>query len=205
MDEKERQQALLTALTTEHFVLQTSRGATIAESVGRATIFLSTLSAALIGLGFAAGKSSLIGPYLGAAVPSLIVLGWLTFVRLVESSVENYQDLVRLRDIRAYYREHLAAGTDFFADAVAHPERGRAAWGITGSQNTSRWREMFYTSAALIGAIDSLLLGLAAILLLGPVAGLPGLAAVPIGILIVLVAFAGHLIYLRHAFDEAGA
>jgi hypothetical protein len=44
MDDSEREQALLTALTTELFVLQTSRSATIAESVGWATIFLSMLS-----------------------------------------------------------------------------------------------------------------------------------------------------------------
>lgn len=39
MDDGEREQALLTALTTEHFVLQTSRSATVTESVGRATVF----------------------------------------------------------------------------------------------------------------------------------------------------------------------
>ena len=43
MDDGEREQALLTALTTEHFVLQTSRSATVTESVGRATVFLSML------------------------------------------------------------------------------------------------------------------------------------------------------------------
>ena len=52
MDQDAREQGLLTALTTEHFVLQTSRSATITESVGRATVFLSLLSASLIGLGF---------------------------------------------------------------------------------------------------------------------------------------------------------
>lgn len=201
MDDKEREQALLTALNTEHFVLQTSRSATITESVGRATIFLSTLSAALIGLGFAAGRSSLITPYVGAALPSLIVLGWLTFARLVETSIENYQDLVRLRGIRAYYHEHLAKGSEFFSDAVV-ADPGRAAWGVTGSSGPKRRREMFYTSAALIAAINSILLGLAAVLLLGPVAGLPGVAAIPLGVLLALAAFAGHLRYLGRAFDR---
>ncbi|MFG1954410.1 hypothetical protein [Micromonospora sp. NPDC048830] len=86
MDDSEREQALLTALTTEHFVLQTSRSATVTESVGRATVFLSLLSAALIGLGFVTTSGPLLKPYLGAVLPTLVVTGLLTFGRLVRRS-----------------------------------------------------------------------------------------------------------------------
>ncbi len=46
-------QTAATFLTTEHFVLQTARAATIAEANGRASVFLGVVSAALVALGFA--------------------------------------------------------------------------------------------------------------------------------------------------------
>lgn len=199
MDDKEREQALLTALTTEHFVLQTSRSATVAESVGRATIFLSTVSAALIGLGFAAGKSTLIGPYLGAVLPTLLVLGWLTFVRLVETGVENMVDVARMRRIRAYYHERIGGGTDFFADAV---DPGRE-WAITGSASSEGLRPLLSTSAALIGALNALLTGVGTVLLLGPLAGVDSAASIGVGVLVGVVVFVGHLRYTRRSFDRA--
>ena len=44
--------AWITLLTTEHYNLQTQRAAPISEANGRASIFLVTLSAGLIALGF---------------------------------------------------------------------------------------------------------------------------------------------------------
>jgi hypothetical protein len=43
-------QRLLQALTTEHFTLQTARSATIMETNGRSTLFLSTVSSAVVAL-----------------------------------------------------------------------------------------------------------------------------------------------------------
>ena len=50
----ENPQAAVTFATTEHFNLQTERAATIGEANGRASIFLGSVSAGLIALGFAA-------------------------------------------------------------------------------------------------------------------------------------------------------
>ena len=46
---------LLTALTTEHFVLQSVRGGISGEATSRATLYLSALSASLVALGFVIG------------------------------------------------------------------------------------------------------------------------------------------------------
>jgi hypothetical protein len=43
--------AAVTVLTTEHFTLQGARAATISESTGRATMFLSSVSGGLVALG----------------------------------------------------------------------------------------------------------------------------------------------------------
>ena len=46
--------APVTFVTTEHFTLQGARAATIAESTGRATMFLSAVSGGLVALGLIA-------------------------------------------------------------------------------------------------------------------------------------------------------
>ena len=46
--------AAVTFVTTEHFTLQGARAATIAESTGRATMFLSAVSGGLVALGLIA-------------------------------------------------------------------------------------------------------------------------------------------------------
>ena len=54
MEQQAREQAFITVLTTEHFVLQSTRSATIGEANGRAAIYLSTVSSALVAFGFPA-------------------------------------------------------------------------------------------------------------------------------------------------------
>ena len=62
MDQQAREQAFITALTTEHFALQSTRSATIGEANGRAAIYLSTVSSALVAFGFLAQLTSRLGP-----------------------------------------------------------------------------------------------------------------------------------------------
>ncbi|WDZ82768.1 hypothetical protein [Micromonospora cathayae] len=196
MDQDAREQGLLTALTTEHFVLQTSRSATITESVGRATVFLSLLSAALIGLGFVSSSSQLIKPYLGAVLPALVITGLFTFARLAENMVENSLDLRRIQRIRAYYHRQFTDGHDFFADAVASGDDTRTMAAAVGGR-TSRW-QLLLTTAAMVGAVNALLIGLGATLLAGTVTGSVPLA-IALGVAVVLVAFAAQLAYLKRA------
>lgn len=75
----ENPQAAVTFATTEHFNLQTERAATIGEANGRASIFLGSVSAGLIALGFAAQGSSNSGATMRAFAlvlfPMLVFLG----------------------------------------------------------------------------------------------------------------------------------
>ncbi|WP_446214977.1 hypothetical protein [Micromonospora sp. IBHARD004] len=201
MDEQAREQALLTALTTEHFVLQTSRSATIAESVGRATVFLTTLSAALIGLGFVSTSGQLLKPYLGAVVPTLVITGLFTFGRLVQTMVENELDLQRIQRIRAYYHRQFAGERDFFADAVLDGDLQRAGWAAVGNR-PSRW-QLLLTTAAMVGAVNALLIGLAATLLTGLTGG-SATVAVAVGVAVALVAFGAQVAYIQRASISLG-
>ena len=81
-----------TFATTEHFNLQTARAVTVSEANGRASIYLAALSSNLIALAFIGQMSRLgVAFYVFALIllPVLAFVGTVTFLRLVQSSVEE--------------------------------------------------------------------------------------------------------------------
>src|SRR3712207_4233069 len=92
--------------TTEHFNLQTARAATISEANGRASIYLAALSSNLIALAFIGQMSRLgVAFYAFALVllPVLAFVGAVTFVRLVQSSIEDIAYAHRIALLRSFY------------------------------------------------------------------------------------------------------
>jgi hypothetical protein len=96
--------ALLTALTTEHFVLQTAASSTITEASARATLYLLTLSSALVAMGFTAQSPEIFMPFVAAVLPALFLLGVCTVVRLIDVTIENMLYLTGIARIRSHYR-----------------------------------------------------------------------------------------------------
>jgi len=78
-------------LTTGHFVRQTARGSTIGEANGRASIYLGALSSALIALGFVAERPSTFRVFAAVVLPAVLLLGWFTFVRMVQTSSPSHR------------------------------------------------------------------------------------------------------------------
>ena len=79
-------------MTTEHFVLQGAGAATIAESTGRASMFLAALSGGLVALGLVATASSLGAAFYGfglVLLPTLALVGLVTFERALQTSMEE--------------------------------------------------------------------------------------------------------------------
>src|SRR5437588_4385043 len=110
----DRQQAFMTALVTEHFVLQGARGQTNAEMTGRAALYLATVSSTLIALGFVARDRSAFVPFAAAVIPSLLILGEFTFIRLVAASIEDLQYLDASQQIRPNCRSPVPDGPTLF-------------------------------------------------------------------------------------------
>src|SRR5215211_2057647 len=54
MEQQAREQAFISALTTEQFVLQAARSANVGEMTGRGTVYMGAVSSSLIALGFLA-------------------------------------------------------------------------------------------------------------------------------------------------------
>jgi hypothetical protein len=110
-------QQLLTALSTEHFTLQGARSQTMSESSARASIYVFAVSSALVALGFI-GQVSEVGDVFDvfalAVLPTLYVLGSVTFVRLVECGAEDFRYGLAINRIRHYYKEVAGSRADLF-------------------------------------------------------------------------------------------
>jgi len=104
----DREQQLLTALTTEHFTLQGARAQTLSESSARAAVYVGAVSSSLVALGFIGQVSAVGAPFQIFAMivlPTLYMLGIVTHIRLVECGVEDVRYGMAINRIRGYYRE----------------------------------------------------------------------------------------------------
>jgi hypothetical protein len=149
---------LLTVLTTEHFTLQGARAATITESLGRSTIYLGSLSASLVALALIAqGENSVdhFRVYALVILPALVFLGIVTFVRIVETGIEDAIYAQAINRIRHYYLELAGEHARYFLlGGHDDMEGGLANMGITSSP----WRP-FFSVASVIALINSMVAG----------------------------------------------
>jgi hypothetical protein len=110
-------QLALSALTTEQFNLQTARMGTIAEANGRSALYLGTLSSAVIALAFV-GQANELGDafYLFALLllPPAFLLGVFSYLRLVQTSIEDMVYAVGSFRIRQYFLDLDPAAVPFF-------------------------------------------------------------------------------------------
>jgi len=192
MEQQAREQAFITALVTEHFVLQSARSATIGEANGRASIYLSAVSSALVAFGFLAQVATRLDPFVAAVLPALFILGEFTFVRLVDTAVENLLALQRIQRIHGYYRSLVPEAEQFFA-ATAVDDEMAAALASTGVRVTRVG--ILFTAGSMIAAINSILGGAGLALLTGRLGGLGPGPAVLAGVAGTLVLYGLHLWY----------
>jgi hypothetical protein len=156
-DASDRDQ-LLVALTTEHVSLQSARSATVTESVGRSMIYLGSLSATLVALALVAQSESTVDDFRVCALlvlPTLVFLGTVTFVRIVETGIEDAIYAQAIGRIRHYYLE--LAGDDaryFLLGGRDDMEGALANMGITASH----WRP-FFSVASVVALINSIVAG----------------------------------------------
>jgi hypothetical protein len=180
---------LLTALTTEHFTLQSTRAATITESLGRSTIYLGSLSASLVALALIASQGErTLNVRLSALVilPALVFLGTATFVRILETGIEDAICAQAINRIRHYYLELAGEhGRYFLLGGHDDMEGTLANMGIVASP----WRP-FFSVAGVVGLINSMVAGALAGVALDALAPRP---IALIGALVVVAsAFAVH-------------
>jgi hypothetical protein len=159
--------AAVTFVTTEHFTLQGARAAAITAGIGRATIFLGTVSAGLVALGLIA-TATRIGVAFYAfgliLLPTLSFVGFVTFDRVLQYRIEDLHYVERIARLRAYYFDYAPELTYYLASVP--PSRRLAIQGLS-----SRHPPVFRTIPAMIAVVLAVLTGSAAGLLAGISAG----------------------------------
>jgi hypothetical protein len=159
-------QALLTALTTEHFTLQGARTQTMSESWSRASLYIGSVSSALVALGFI-GQVSAAGAtfdtFALTVLPTLYLLGVFTFVRLVECGVEDFRYGVAINRIRGYYIQ--IAGEQASLFLLSGHDDGRGVFANVGLP--AEGRTQFLTFGTVVAVINSVVGGSAVAIALG--------------------------------------
>jgi uncharacterized membrane protein YciS (DUF1049 family) len=192
VDQHSREQFFINALITEHFVLQSARGAMIGEMVGRGSIYLGTVSSAMIAFGFIAQSELRLAPFVAAVLPALFILGELTFVALLRDSFQNIEFLRRIQKIRHYYRGLVPEAEQFFDP----PGRDRETASEMATVGLGRGAAaLLFTGASTIAAINSILGGTGLALLLAYTVGLAQASVTAVGVLAAVLLFGLHLAY----------
>jgi hypothetical protein len=187
-------QELLTALTTEHFTLQGARSQTASESASRASLYILSVSSALVALGFTrqASESSTFDVFALTVLPTLYVLGVFTFVRVVECGAEDFRYGIAINRIRGYYKQIAGEQAKLFLLSGHDDGRGvfeNAAVPVEG-------RKQFFSFATVVAVINSVVGGSAVAIGLGAIADASLGAAAGVGGAVALVSLAA---LLRHA------
>jgi hypothetical protein len=192
MEQQAREQAFISALTTEQFVLQAARSANVGEMTGRGTVYMGAVSSSLIALGFLAQVVTRLEPFVAAVLPAVFLLGEFTFAALLRNTLENLVLLGQMQRIRGYYRTLVPEADQFFGPA-AEAERFSAAMATVGLR--ARPAGMLFTGASVVAAINSVVGGVGLALLAVKVASLATGAALAVGITAAVILFGLHLLY----------
>ena len=201
MDEKSERADLLSALTTEHFVLQTANNSTYSEASARSTLYVTALSSSLVAMGFVASSTDLLVPFAAISLPAVFLLGIFTVVRLVESALESMQYLTGIARIRGYYRTLGSEAAGYFA-----PKYGRWPEVEPPSLRFGSALAFFGTTASMIAVINNVVAGVGVALLtrfLSPSA--PSWVGAVAGIAGALILTWLFYVYQRWRFDDFDA
>lgn len=172
---------LMTALTTEHYTLQSARAATVAESNGRSLLFLSTLTGSTVALALVAqldGLGDTFRIFALAVLPAVLALGLLTYDRLVQLALDDAANARLIGRIRSAYRDLEPALAVLLGEQVAasrdrpaHDHRHHVANAATAV-------------SALVGVLAAVLVGVAA----SPAASVAAVTGLSVGTAALVVA-----------------
>lgn len=180
---------LLTALTTEHFVLQTAISASVNEQQARASMYLYALSGALVAMGFLAESPRFLW-FVAAILPAVFLMGALTVLRIIDISMESMQASIGIAVVRSHYRDIDArAPLIFSADGGRWPEASTVPALAAGPTIG-----MLTTAAAMIASVNAVVAAVGVALLASTLGrtGLPVAVAIGVlsGVLLMFLAYA---------------
>ena len=199
------QQAVLTALTTEHFTLQGARSQTVGESAARSSMYMFSVSSTLVALGFVSQVSAggeVFQLFALTVLPTLFFLGVFTFARLVQSSIEDVRYGRAINRIRDYYLRLAGEEARYFLMSSHDDARGVLL--NMGLEGGSRW-QLFFGTASAVCVVNSVVGAGGVAILLGVTLDLPLALAAVVGIAFLAGSIAIHMRYDRGRHERAAA
>ena len=185
--------------TTEHFNLQTARVGTISEANGRASIYLAAVSSILIALAFI-GQMSRLGAAFYAfsliLLPVLAFVGFVTFQRLVQSSMDDVayaQRIARLRNLYVALVPELEPYLVISRRQPPSPLNG-------GLFAPGEW-QVTRTTAGMVAVVNSVVIGVSAGLALAALPGVSLAVTLAAGAVVGALALRVHCSQQRRAGD----
>lgn len=198
MDDQAKQTALISALTTEHFVLQTAATSTIAEAAARSSLYVMALSSALVAMAFASQSSGVIVPFGLVVLPAVFLLGVFTVVRLVDTVLENQQYLTGIARIRRFYISLSPEAAQYLRpDTARWPEAA-----MTPSLRQGAFFAKLGTTATMIAFLNNLVAGAAVTFGVSAMYGREHLAvALGAGVVVAVIFMAMFISYQSKRLD----
>ena len=193
-------QQLLTALTTEHFTLQGARAQTMSESSARASLYIVSVSSTLVALGFITQLSEIgdiFNVFALTVLPTIYLLGAVTFVRMVECSAEDFRYGLAINRIRAYYKEIAGDRANLFL-LSAHDDPPGV---LSTTALPTEGRIPYFAFSTAIAVINSVVGGAAVAVALGALADASLGVAVVAGGAGALFSAAGWIRWADRTFD----
>ncbi|MEP7287340.1 MAG: hypothetical protein ABI947_16410 [Chloroflexota bacterium] len=148
---------MIQVIIAEHYNLQSARSATISESNGRAALYLTSVSSGVVALAFVGQRANNEAFLLFALVlfPALFFLGFVTFVRVLETSIEDMLLLRGITRIHHYYTEVAPEIERYLVMPIHDDWKGVSqAFGITFSHG-----QLLLTAPGMISVINGILAG----------------------------------------------
>jgi hypothetical protein len=179
----------MTALTTEHFVLQTAASTTVTEASARASLYLMTLTSSLVAIGFTSGTQAL-APLVSTVIPVIVVLGIFTIVRLVDTGVNNVALQTSIAHIRSFYRTLSPDAPSYFPSlGTGEADNALASTPAKQPPSTNRGHRTWmgakgmFTMASMIAVPNSVVAGA------GVTLGVTRMSSKPLGFVIGVIVF----------------
>jgi hypothetical protein len=187
------------ALTTEHFTLQTARAISVNEGNGRTALYIGALSSTLVALALVAQHSPLGEVFYAVALtvlPAVLFLGVVTYVRVLQSSIEDILYARAINRIRHYYTEIDPAQAHWFMLSGRDDFRGALA----NMCIRDSWTQFLFTLPSAVAVINALLAGVTAALAVVTTIGPPLPVTVLAGMALGTTVLALHLAYQVRRF-----
>ena len=184
--------ALLTALTAEHSAMQGVIIASVNEQQARASMFLISVSGALVALGIVAQTDKFL-LFTATVIPTLYVIGGLTVLRLVDVGMESMQSEINIAKIRHHYRTLGGPAERLFEEPLGRWPEGRLDSGHVIGEILG----LLTTAASMIACVVGFIGGAGIALLLHHLAGASLAVSVAAGAAFVIVQVA-----LAYAYQD---